>query len=79
MKPEDFKAWRFALGLSQQAAATALGISKSSVELYERGSRRDDGRQVEIPTTVALACSAVWHRLGRWEIARYSDQLGVFG
>jgi hypothetical protein len=44
------------LGLSQQAAANVLGLSKSSIELYERGSRRDDGRAGEIPVTVQLSC-----------------------
>jgi len=63
MSPASFRAWRKRLGYSQQRAAEALGISKSSVELYERGSRRDDGRPVEIPMTVALACSAVSHGL----------------
>lgn len=59
MTPAQFKAWRKSRGLSQQAAADALGISKSSVELYERGTRREDGRPVVIPKTVALACAAV--------------------
>jgi transcriptional regulator with XRE-family HTH domain len=56
MTPEKFKSWRESLGLSQQAAADALGLSKGSIELYERGSRRDDGRPVVIPKTVQLAC-----------------------
>jgi len=53
---EDFKSWRKEMGLSQQAAADVLDMSKGSVELYERGSRRDDGREVIIPTTVHLSC-----------------------
>jgi transcriptional regulator with XRE-family HTH domain len=56
MDAVGLKSWRECLGLSQKAAADALGISKSSIELYERGTRRDDGRPVSIPTTVALAC-----------------------
>jgi transcriptional regulator with XRE-family HTH domain len=56
MTSVEFKAWRERLGFSQQAAAEALGLSKSSIELYERGSRRDDGRPVDIPTTVELSC-----------------------
>jgi transcriptional regulator with XRE-family HTH domain len=63
MTPQSFRAWRKGLGMSQREAAEALGISMSSVQLYERGSRREDGRPVEIPKTVALACSAVSHRL----------------
>jgi DNA-binding XRE family transcriptional regulator len=56
MTSTEFKSWRERLGLSQQTAADLLGISKGSIELYERGSRRDDNRPVEIPTTVELAC-----------------------
>jgi transcriptional regulator with XRE-family HTH domain len=68
MTPESFRAWRKGLGLSQQRAAEALGVSKSSVELYERGSRRgEDGRAVEIPRTVALACRAVSRGLSPME------------
>jgi DNA-binding XRE family transcriptional regulator len=52
----EFKIWRERLGLSQPAAADALGVSKGSIELYERGSRRDDNRHVEIPVTVELSC-----------------------
>lgn len=66
MTPDDFKAWRMTVGLSQQAAADALGISKGSVELYEAGKRRDDGRPVAIPKTVALACAALYHKLQPW-------------
>jgi transcriptional regulator with XRE-family HTH domain len=63
MTPEDFKAWRKSLNLTQTEAAEALGISRGSVELYELGKRRDDGRPVEIPKSIALACAAVRHKL----------------
>lgn len=66
MTPDDFKAWRKAMGFTQTEAADALGISRGSVELYELGKRRDDGRQVSIPKTVALACSAVTGGLKPW-------------
>lgn len=56
MTSAEFKLWRERLGLSQQAAADVLGVSKGSIELYERGARRDDNRPVEIPTTVELSC-----------------------
>jgi transcriptional regulator with XRE-family HTH domain len=59
MTPDQFKAWRAHLGLSQQAAAEMLGLSKGSIELYERGTRRDDNRPVVIPRTVELACAAL--------------------
>jgi transcriptional regulator with XRE-family HTH domain len=64
MTAADFLAWRRRLGLSQAAAASALGISRNSVILYERGARADrPGVAVVIPRTVALACKAVEHRL----------------
>lgn len=66
MTHEDFKAWRSAMDLSQAAAADALGLSKATVENYDRGTRREDGRPVEIPKHVALACAALWHRLEPW-------------
>src|ERR1700686_2842092 len=56
MTSAEFKKWRQNLGLSQLEAAEALGLSKASIELYERGTRREDGRPVIIPTTVELAC-----------------------
>ena len=65
MTPEQFKTWRKGLKLTQQAAADALGISKSSVELYEAGRRCDDGRAVGIPRLVELACAAIAQGLGR--------------
>ena len=57
MKPEDFRRWRKALGLNQKDAARALGLKKRVIQYYEKGKR--DGREVEIPLTVALACYAV--------------------
>lgn len=59
MTPTSFRAWRKSLGLTQLQAAEAIGVSRDSVWLYEAGRRRDDGRPVEIPRTVALACAAV--------------------
>jgi transcriptional regulator with XRE-family HTH domain len=59
MTGDQFKRWRENKGLSQQGAADALGLSKSSIELYERGSRRAEERPVVIPRTVELACAAL--------------------
>ncbi|WP_210482731.1 helix-turn-helix domain-containing protein [Microvirga antarctica] len=59
MTREQFKSWRNHMGLTQQAAADALGISKGSVDLYERGRRREDERPVVVPKTVELACAAL--------------------
>jgi DNA-binding transcriptional regulator YiaG len=66
MTPEDFKLWRRRMELTQAEAARALGLGKSTVELYEAGQRRDTGARVEIPRAVALACAALFHRIGPW-------------
>lgn len=66
MTADQFRSWRKGLGLTQAAAAAALGVSKSSVELYEAGKRRDDGRLVEIPRHIALACAAITAGLPPW-------------
>lgn len=58
MTPEEFKAWRKWIAWSQTTAAEKLGISRGSVELYERGARREDDRPVTIPATIELACFA---------------------
>lgn len=67
MTPQDFQRTRKHLKLSQQGLADALDISKSSVELYERGTRRDDGRPVEIPKTVRLALAALCQGIADFE------------
>lgn len=57
MTPIELHAWRKSLGISQQEAADELGISKSTVELYEAGRRRDNGQPVEIPKYIEAACN----------------------
>ncbi len=60
MTPTEFRAWRKSLGLSQKAAAEAIGVSESMIGLYESGRKRDADRSpCAIPRTVALACAAV--------------------
>ena len=63
MTPEDFKNWRKDMGFSQTQAAEKLGFSKATIENYDKGTRREDGREVVIPQTVALACAALSHGL----------------
>lgn len=65
MTPEDFKDWRKAMGLSQDGAADALQLSNATIQNYERGVRLD-GKPAPIPFTTALACAALYHRLGPW-------------
>lgn len=57
MKPNDFKRWRKSLQLSQKEAAHALGLKRRVVQYYEKGER--DGKKIEIPLTVRLACYAL--------------------
>ena len=52
MTPDQLKSWRANLGLSQKAAAEAIGISVRSIIYYEKG-------QAPIPKTVELACTAI--------------------
>jgi len=59
MTPRDFKNWRKQMGFTQQQAAEALGLSKATIENYDKGVRREDGRPVIIPRVVALACAAI--------------------
>jgi transcriptional regulator with XRE-family HTH domain len=57
MRPKDFKRWRKSLGLSQKAAADALGLKRRVVQYYEKGER--EGKSVAIPKSVRLACYAL--------------------
>lgn len=52
MTPEQFKAWRKRLDLTQQGAADAIGISRRMVQAYEADKQ-------PIPKPVALACTAL--------------------
>ena len=66
MTPDEFKAWRKAMGLTQVTAAKALDLSTSTIEMYDSGKRKNDGSPVSIPRTVALACAALYHKLEPW-------------
>lgn len=57
MKPSQFKAWRKAMGYKQKEAAEHLGLKKRMIQYYENGHR--DGKPVEIPKSVRLACYAL--------------------
>lgn len=59
MLPKDLKAWRVRMGLTQEGAAEELGVSVTTMELYERGIRRDSDQPVTIPRSVELACAAL--------------------
>jgi transcriptional regulator with XRE-family HTH domain len=55
MTPEEFRAWRKRLGLTQAQAAEALGRSRDWVAAAETGRR-------PIDHTVELACWAIERR-----------------
>ena len=57
MNPEQFKKWRKTRGLKQKDVADLLGLKKRMIQYYEKGDR--EGRKVEIPKTVRLACFAI--------------------
>ncbi|BDA85772.1 hypothetical protein Sa4125_33140 [Aureimonas sp. SA4125] len=57
MQPDDFRSWRKALGWKQKDAAEKLGLKKRVIQYYEKGDR--DGKPIEIPKTVELACLAL--------------------
>ncbi len=57
MDPDAFRAWRKSLGFKQKDAAEKLGLKKRVIQYYEKGDR--DGKKVEIPKTVELACLAL--------------------
>ena len=57
MTPDQFRAWRKTLGWKQKDAAEKLGLKKRMIQYYEKGDR--DGRKVDIPRYVRLACYAL--------------------
>jgi len=57
MSPTQFKKWRKTLGFKQKDVADLLGLKKRMIQYYEKGDR--DGRQVEIPKSIRLACYAI--------------------
>lgn len=61
MTPEQLIRWRQTLNWSAKKAAEQIGVSYAMYRWYERGER--DGKPVEIPRPVALACTALLHRL----------------
>ncbi|MDJ0948066.1 MAG: helix-turn-helix transcriptional regulator [Alphaproteobacteria bacterium] len=57
MGPSDFRRWRKSLNWTQKQAAEALGLKRRVLQYYEKGER--DGKKVEVPKTVRLACYAI--------------------
>ncbi|WP_422037455.1 helix-turn-helix domain-containing protein [Roseibium sp.] len=65
MTPQQFRHWRRALGLKQKDAAERLGLKKRMIQYYEKGNR--DGRPVEIPKSIRLACYALSEGIGDFD------------
>lgn len=61
LTPEQFVQWRKNNGMSTGACAKKLGVSVSSIFLYENGERKEG--EVKIPLTVAWAMSAIQAKL----------------
>ncbi len=57
MTPDQFRKWRKSQKLKQKSAAELLGLKKRIIQYYEKGVR--DGRKVEIPKYIRLACFAI--------------------
>ena len=57
MVSAEYDGLRETLGMTRKEFASALGLDLRTARRYERG-------EVAIPRYVALACAAVWHRLG---------------
>ncbi len=53
MNADDLKTWRASLGLTQKAAAEALGISRRTLEGWEAG------RPISYPTVLKLALDQI--------------------
>ncbi|WP_297579962.1 helix-turn-helix transcriptional regulator [Roseibium sp.] len=65
MTPQQFRHWRRQLGLKQKDAADRLGLKKRMIQYYEKGNR--DGRPVEIPKSIRLACYALSEGIGDFD------------
>lgn len=65
MSPDQFREWRKSLGLKQKDAAEQLGLKKRMIQYYEKGNR--DGRPVEIPKSIRLACYALSSGIGDFD------------
>jgi transcriptional regulator with XRE-family HTH domain len=59
MNGSDLVSWRKNLKLTQQEAAEKLGISRGTLADYERGIRRSDNKNIDVPKAIELACQAI--------------------
>jgi len=59
MTNEELRAWRTAIGITQQAAADALGVTLATFQQWERGTSFATGKPVKIDRRTSLACAAI--------------------
>lgn len=57
MKPSQVRAWRKSLKMTQQEAASALGLKLRIIQCYEKGER--NGEKFAIAKAITLACYAL--------------------
>lgn len=51
--------WRAEMGLTQRAAAEALGVTLAAYQAMERGASWATGKPIKIDRRTALACAAI--------------------
>lgn len=59
MTPAELFTWRADLGLTQQAAASALGVTLTTYQQMERGASYATGKPMAIDRRTALACASI--------------------
>jgi DNA-binding transcriptional regulator YiaG len=64
MTSREMREWRKTLGLTQQEAASALGVGARTVRAWEGG-------EWPIPTTVAFACQ--WLQAGSLTVRKHDN------
>lgn len=57
LKPEEIRAIREGLGMTQAALAEAMGVQPLAISRWERGERQPDGPAVVL---LALARAGIW-------------------
>lgn len=63
MTPNDLQAWQEAMNYTQQQAANALGITRSTYRDFLNGHSRTTKKAIVIDRRTALACTALFRML----------------
>ncbi len=67
MTPEQIKACRAGLRLTQAEFGKRIGVSRSSAIQYESGQRLDTKQPIEISKTTNMACGSAWLDIGGFD------------